>query len=54
MCFGNGRLAIFEDGYIATRAGEGLSEEDAVFVCGGGVEGSAPYAWIQRWEFWHV
>jgi hypothetical protein len=54
MCFGAGRLVIYTMGIIATSAGEELSEEDAVFLRGGGQHGYATEARILRWEFWHV
>jgi hypothetical protein len=54
MCFGKGRLVVFEPGYIRTSAGEELSEEDAVFICGGGQAGHATMAFIVRWEFWRT
>jgi hypothetical protein len=54
MCFGNRRLVIFTTGCIRTSAGEELSEEEAVFMCGGGQAGCATIAMIVRWEFWHV
>jgi hypothetical protein len=54
MCFGDGRLMISEGGWIGTEAGEELSEEDAVFICGGGQYGDAMVAGITQWEFWRV
>jgi hypothetical protein len=44
MCFGNRRLPIHAVGIIETCAGEGLSEEDAVFTCRGGQWGHATKA----------
>jgi hypothetical protein len=39
---------------IGTLASTELSEEDAVFICGGGQVGRAMGARILRWEFWRV
>jgi hypothetical protein len=54
MCFGDGRLVICEVGLMGAEAGDELSEEDAVFVCGGGQEGHPTMARITQWEFWRV
>jgi hypothetical protein len=52
MCFGG--LILCAAGVIATLPGTELSEEDAVFIRGGGQVGGAPGARIMRWEFWHL
>jgi hypothetical protein len=50
-----GRLIIGAIGVISTSAGADLSEEDAVFIRGGGqAAGGGTRARILRWEFWRL
>jgi hypothetical protein len=51
---GFGGLIICARGVILASAGAELSEEDAVFICGGTQTRGAIMAEILRWEFWHL